>query len=221
MYQHLSQYLFLYKHLNIPGVGTFVLMPKQANANFTSRSIKAPGWDLLFMQSIGENISNNNDVYHQNNLYNWLSSNLGISKQEATLQFDDFSDSIKHRLQNNEKIEWEEIGTLVKDGEHISLTTAPSLASPFTEVKAEKIIRENANHNVLVGERETTTDVMREELFDDEKRYNTGRTIVLIILISSIAALAWYLFSDGMKLSSIGNKNTVEVSKPTETYKMQ
>ncbi|MBK7099990.1 MAG: hypothetical protein IPH58_18950 [Sphingobacteriales bacterium] len=217
MYQQLSQYLFQFKYLNLPGIGSLVLMPKQAVSDFAERSIKAPSWNLLFMPSdISVGIVGNENIHQQNNLYSWLSSQMQAPKNEVVLQFDDFIESLKQKLHEGERVDWESIGTLYKENEQIKFTPTGTLASPLTGVKAEKIIRDNVAHNATVKEEILEVKIEKKELGESSKR--TKSPAMWFLLIIGLGLLLLYFIMGGFELSAIGNKGKAEIKQPTETY---
>ena len=217
MFALLTQYLFKTKELSVPGTGVFTLIPKNASSDFGTRSIQAPGWNVLFTQD--------NDfqapVANLDQLYYWLASQLNTSKQEAGLQFDDFCRTLHLQLEEGQGITWEGLGELEKQNNRISFRPLETILTPFTGVTAQKVIRENASHPVLVGERETTTGQMREQLNEQIAGKPRGKKIAWLLLLVALAALGWQIFRNGCNVSSTGNQEKVEISKPQDTYKFR
>ena len=217
MFQQLSQYLFQFKYLNLPGIGSLVLMPKQAVSDFSERSIKAPGWDLLFMPSgASVAIACNENLHQQNNLYSWLSSQMQQPKNEVVLQFDDFIESLKQKLHGGEKVDWESVGILFKENDQIKFTPASTLASPFTGVKAEKIIRDNVVHDAII--KEEILEVKKVNKAFGESAQKIKNPVMWYLLVIGLGLLLLYFIMSGFKLSIIGNKDKAVINQPTETY---
>mgnify|MGYP001225696961 CR=1 FL=1 len=217
MYQQLSQYLFQYKYLNLPGIGSFVLMPKQAVSDFAERSIKAPSWDLVFMSS-GSTvaIASIENGHQQNNMYNWLSSQMQVPKNEVVLQLDDFIESLKQKLRNGERVVWESIGTLFNENDQIKFSPTGTLASPFKGVNAEKIIRDNVTHDAII--KEEILEVKNENKAFGAPTQKTKNLAMWYLLIIGLGLLLLYFVMSGFQLSVIGNKEKTKINQSTETY---
>ena len=89
-------------------------------------------------------------------------------------------------------------------------------------VKAEKVIRKNAEHFVRVGEDEKTNTEMEELLFGNQKKtYKSFWFIALALLLIGIVAI-WYHQStnanSGMKQGNGRKLNVIEKPAP---YKVQ
>lgn len=215
MFDLLTKYLFEYRQLPIPHVGVFELEKKEAGTDLTIETIVAPAWQVKFTAN------KSFDNYSHGDLYNWLCVNKAVTKEEARRLFEMFSDNLETRLANEEKITWEGLGTLQEVNGTVAFTPEEAHFSPFTNVVAKKIIRENTSHATLVGDRETTTAQMREQLLLQDERKGKGTTVLWVLLAAAIAASAWYFLQNGCNKSATGNRQKVETSTPGDTYKLE
>lgn len=219
MFQILTQYFLQIKKLVVPATGTFVLEQQNAVNDFTTQTVQAPGWNTVFTPVTEGEVANNNE--NNEGLFDWLADKLKISKEDAILKYDEFCDRLKADLDDGKTVDWNGLGTLQKIDKKIIFTPEPSAAMPFTGVTAKKVIRENASHNVLVGERETTTDEMRAQLSEEKPADNLGRKIMWILFFIALALLGWYFLQNGCNLKNTGNQQKVEVQKSHDTYRLR
>ncbi|MFV0605580.1 MAG: hypothetical protein ACK5NK_07020 [Niabella sp.] len=216
MFQLLTAYLFQNKSLYIPGTGDFFVEQQNAVTDVAAGMIEAPGWKIDFLP-VGET----SVTAHNEPLYDWLTNQLNISKEEAVLKFDDFCDRVSADLRNHKKVDWVGLGTLEKTDGKVSFIPEVSVVKSFTGVKAKKVIRENASHQMLVGENETTTQAMREALSRQPKRGFNRNKIAWVLAGLTVALLLIYFLQKGCSAGSIGNQNKVPVEKPAETYQIR
>lgn len=216
MFDILAQYLFEFKRLALPQIGVFELENRQANADFAASTISAPSWAIGFQP-----YSEDHEVSNNATLVSWLASNGHISMDEAGSSFEHFVTGLQTRLNNGEVVSWPQLGILEKRDEQIVFEPEIKSISPFTDVIAKKITREHTSHQTLVGDRETTTAQMREQLLlPDEKRSN-GAAIMWILLGVALIAAAWFFSQKGCNPAATGNQQKVESTKAGDTYKLQ
>jgi len=213
MFSILNQYLFQHKELVIPALGSFALIPRTASSDFSTRSIIAPGWDIVL---------HTNEMQIPSNFYEWLCTQMNSSKEDAVLKFDDFASLIVEKLHTENDIQWEGLGRLKRKADQkIEFIPENDSISPFTQVIAQKVFRENANHTMKVGETETTTQSMMEQLNRKKRELPLARIVALALLAISIIAMVLYFFMNGFNLKSIGNTQKADIQKSTETYKLK
>ena len=104
-----------------------------------------------------------------------------------------------------EKLEWDGVGTLSKGlaGE-IRFEAALKGLAVGTPVPANKVIRENAEHTVRVGEDQKTSTEMLERLVPADEKRSYWWAAALVIGLLAFVFIAWYFSSNGFKTSSTG-----------------
>lgn len=224
MFQLLTKYLLQFKKLVVPGIGVFTVETKDAVSDFTTQVVEAPGWVVLFSGLTGNAAEDKapDDAVALEHLYDWLTGQLHISKEDAILKLDEFSDEIKEKLDNGQIVDWEGLGKLEKKEETIIFTGDESAMSPYTPVTAKKVLRENASHSMLVGEKETTSEEMRAQLHrEPEVTRSTAMRIAWILFFIALVLLAVYFLRNGCNTASMGNREKVESTKSPETYQLR
>lgn len=212
MYGELYQYLILHKQLNIPGVGTFQLERKPADIDFVNKMVNPPAYSIA--------------LHHGNsapsrNVFTWLSSQLNISETDASARFNDFALDLKDKVLAGEKLNWNGVGVLSRGmaGE-IRFEAAMKDLKAGTPVPAIKVVRENAEHSILVGEQEKTSSEMAEMLLPSSKTNTHWWGLAVIALLLAVIFIAIYFSSKGMSPSSTGNQQNVEAQKPSPTHRL-
>lgn len=216
MFDVLLQYLFEFKRLSLPPIGVFKLEHKMATTNVADSTIAAPTWIVDFNPHDTVVGMDNND-----RLVSWLAANRQISRDEAGEHLKQFVTDLQSRLNKGEVVDWPGLGILEqKDGQVIFQSTALQI-SPFTDVTAKKVIRENASHQTLVGDRQTTTAEMREQLLLPDEKRRGGAVLMWVVLGVAVIAAAWFFSQKGCSTAAIGNQQKVESSQSGDTYKLR
>jgi hypothetical protein len=211
MQGELYQYFILFKQLNIPGVGTFLLERKPAVVDFPNKQIQPPVYSIALHTT---------HRAPSKIFFNWLAGALHISDREAVVQFNDFAFDLKKQVQEGNKVSWTGIGTL-SAGLAGEIRFEPALKNTSFEspVKAEKVIRENASHFVRVGEDEKTSVEMTELLARPEASRNSWWVIAVVTGLLSFLFIGWYLSGHGVNVSATGYGKKIQASSPNNTYR--
>jgi hypothetical protein len=206
MYAILNRYLFLNKTIAVPGLGTICMESQPAYIDASTRTIQPPAYRFRF-----DKFSDSPDK----DLFSYLSSEQHISDYEALRQYNDFAYSLRDRLNYYREAPWEGLGTLRKDdmGE---VQFDSSIENPFflQPVPAEKVVRANAKHMLLVGDRERSNSEMSDWFAEEPVHGN--RLWWLVALLGGIAAILVIMIhfsSHGWNIGSTGNQQTIQVKK--------
>jgi hypothetical protein len=210
MYGELYQYLILHKQLNLPGIGTVQLERAPADIDFVNKMANPPRYSISL---------HHGQHHHSGHMYNWLSSTLGISEQDATTRLNELAVSLKERILAGDRYNWAGIGTFSKGmaGE-IRFESAVRDLPAGQPVPAIKVIREHAQHAILVGEQEKSSAEMVEMLAPgDTRRFPWWAAAVALILLC-VVFIVIYFSSKGVNVSSTGNQQKVVPQKQAPTH---
>jgi hypothetical protein len=204
MYTILNRYLFLHKSIPIPGLGTICMESQAATIDASTRTIHPPVYRFRF-----DKFSDSPDK----DLFAYLSAQQKISDYEALRQYNDFAYSLRDRLNYFREAPWEGLGILKKDDmgdiHFESSILNPSFLQP---VPAEKVVRTNAKHMLLVGDRERSNREMSD--WFAEEPIHGNKLWWLAALIGGIAAaliIMIHFSSRGWNVESTGNQQTIQV----------
>ncbi len=198
MFAVLNAYLFQHRSISIPGLGTIYLETLPAAVDVADRTMLPPVYHFRF------------DKYFDapdKEFFAYIATQRNILDYEAIKWYNEFSFDLRNRIRNEDAVSWDGVGILKKDGSG-NVLFEPA-ASPFVFLQptpAMRVNRQNAQHTLLVGDRERTSGEMNELLHDDahKRRRAAWWIIALIIAGIGLAILGWYFYSHGL---STGNQN--------------
>lgn len=212
MYECLYRFLIKYKKLVLPGIGTVALHLRPSVSEFADRHFSPPGYFFTLERA---------DEIPRGKLFSWLASHFSITDSEAVIRFNEFIFDLTRKLKEGKEIQWQKVGSFQKEltGE-IKFTGAKEALSWLENVPAQKIIRENVEHRMLVGEVEKTSTEMNKLLSSAtiEKKYQWWlwpAAIVVAILIF----LGWY-FSEHGTNAPTGNHSKISPANAPTGYKL-
>ena len=212
MYKELYQYLIQYKQLAVPGIGTFLLERKPAEADFPGRIINPPVYTIALQPTVNSS---------SKNFFSWLASALNISDRDAVIRFNDFAFDLKQKISSGCVIKWSGIGTLSKGVAGEIRFASSDNATVFNEpVTAQKVIRKSAEHTVRVGEEEKTSTQMTELLNQPVEKKSYWWSYALVLGLLAMIFIFWYFSEYGLNVASTGNDKKLNAQKAAATYKI-
>jgi hypothetical protein len=211
MYAELYSFLIQHKQLHVPGVGTFLLQRKSAQADFLNKCIHAPSYSFSFQTA--EQVSSKK-------IFSWLADALNISDRDAVVRLNDFGFDLKKKLDEGNIVNWKGVGTLEKQNNLVRFLPEENI-SVETPVTAGKIIREHAKHTVLVGEQEMTSTEM-EVFLNPVLKIKSSRWWILPLIIFVLAAgfIVWYFYENGLDVSNSGSRQKINIEKFVSGHQM-
>jgi nucleoid DNA-binding protein len=211
MYSELYRYFILHKKLNLPGIGNFILERKPAEADFINKCIHPPVYSVSLLPE---------EEKASHKFYTWLAAAFGISENDAVIKFNDFIYELKNKISSGNNIEWNGLGVLKKGlGGNINFT-GETIKSVEKAVPAQRIIREKAEHSVLVGERERTSAEMSEFLNQPDAKRNLWWVLPIAAALVAFVFIGWYFSENGIGISSVGNNQKVTAASINESYSL-
>lgn len=211
MYAELYQYLVQYKQLPVPGIGTFLVERIPAAVNFPERKIEPPVYGVS-LQPVSNSPSKS--------FFIWLGAALQVSDREAVIRYNDFAFDLKSQLSGGDIVNWNGVGQLSKGLAGDIKFIPQEKRSLESSVKAEKVMREKAEHMVRVGEDEKTSAEMTELLSHTDEKKSYWWAYALIVIVLSVMFIGWYFSENGISMSSTSNsRKLVPAEVPKATYK--
>lgn len=206
MLQLLTRYFFKHKIVSIPHLGTLVLKEQPASLEIAEKIIHPPGYTITLNQS-------NSADDHQ---LKYLSGNLGYEYSVVQNNLSEFGKNIAGSL-HTEDFFWRGIGKFRSiDGSIIFEPTSGShLLQP---VSAQKVIRENVQHKVLVGDSTITSHQIDNAGYYKKKKRSVRLLPYWIILLLGILFILFHFYKEGFNTTSAGYKSTVAPKIPAPTY---
>ncbi len=151
MQQQLASFLFQNKTCPLPGLGTLSIQGSGAEVDFTNKKISAPKPFIDF-------VNYDSDA---SGLLNYLAVSLPGGRQVVTEALDHFCENLKKEITNQSNPKLEHIGNFFIDRSgKIGFKQEELPASFLQPVFAERVIHPDAEHQMLVGDKETTNTQM-------------------------------------------------------------
>jgi hypothetical protein len=213
MHECLYRFLIKFKKLDLPGIGTIALHLQSSRSEFTDRIFSPPGYFFTLEKE---------DEIPMGKLFSWLASHSGITDSEAVIRFNEFIFDLTRRLKEGKEIHWQKVGSFQKEltGE-IRFTSVKEEFRWLENVPGQKIIRNNVEHRMLVGEVEKTSTEMNKLLnsVKDEKKYSWWVWPVAIV-VAIFLFLGWYFSEHGVTTVSTGNHVKISPANAPAGYKL-
>jgi hypothetical protein len=193
MFQLLYKYLILNKKATVPGIGVFFIERKPAKLDFSNKVFVAPQHQIIFKSEPSLN---------DNGMYTFISREQKIGEAEAVERYYSFANSLKESLHQQKSAALPGMGTLSQNAEgELFFTAALPLKDYFPVTTAERVLRKNTEHRILVGDLNRTNTQMKEMLVEDlpdsshKKDYWWVFAIALGII--GIATIVYYYLHNG------------------------
>jgi nucleoid DNA-binding protein len=212
MVELVARYLSFRKQVSLQGIGTFSVEQLPARLDFPNRLLHAPQALLHFSPAAKQD-----EEFEQ-----WASEQLHINHATMNEQQQILLTDFQHKLNSHQTVEWKGIGLFSRDENKLLHFTSAFESVVGEPVKAEKIIRKNAEHVVRVGEEEKTSTEMEELLFGKQKKkINSVWLIALALLLIGIAASWYYASVNPVSWKMQGNGQKLKVNENPARYKIQ
>ncbi len=191
----LTQYLFRYGKVYIPHVGGFQLVQQPPQFNVVDKIILPPSWQLQWQSQDKapahqlQFIARNSDDY-----FRYTEDELESTGKNLAAVI------------NQQPFTWNGVGVLSKTGRELTIEKQLFQSAGLLPVEAHKVLRERPEHNMLVGDREMTTQEVNDSFAIKPKKYSY--TIIVagaLLLLATIAIVyffylgQWQIFSGGLR----------------------
>lgn len=195
MQQLIASYLFQHKNCPLPGFGSLSMVTTGAEADFTNHLIGAPRQFIHFSDK----------EINAANFVNYVAGKTGTSESEVTASLRDFSSGLKNEISANAKAALPGIGDFFVDEHGNTIFEQSALPEAFVQpVTAIRVIHPNAEHTMLVGDKETTNTMMTEYFSEEEAVKD--RWWIWVVVLAALALLSLIIyFSNTDNASHLGN----------------
>lgn len=199
MQKQLASYLFQNKTCPLPGLGTLLVHGSGAEVDFTNKSIAAPKPFIDFVS----------DETDTTGLLDYLAASTQSSKNEVTESLEYFCDNLKKEIADQSKVKLEHIGDFFLDRSGKIGFKQEELPGSFLQpVYAERVIHPDAEHQILVGDKETTNTRMTELL--SPKSAIIDRWWIWAIVLAAIGLLLLLIYFTGSNATAaFGNATKI------------
>lgn len=210
MEELISIYLFKNKKCPLPEIGTLQLAESCAVAWYADKRIEAPHSTVKLVDAVTQ----------PEDFIRFISENKHIEKDEALnllrqycrqlYNMDAFGET---SLPNLGKFYLNNDGNLV-----FKAIDLPKVFQP--QVKAERVIHPVASHDMMVGDRLTTTTEMAAFYSETETASDNKWWIwAAVLFMLGSGAFAWYVSTEGFT-GTFGNTGKFPIQSPAVTYRL-
>lgn len=207
----LNSYLVQHKSINIPGLGTICIEKQPASTDFIHKKMYPPKYIYTFDKYF--------DTPHKD-FFTYLAVHKNIPDYEAIQLYNDFAQHLRSKIKLEESAEWKGVGVFKKDlNGDIILEPISDNLHVYNPVDAQRIIRTNAAHAILVGDKESTNVRMTEYLNETNEKVtikkDNWRIYAISLFAIALITLFFHFLKHGFAWQSIGNRRPVEWSEST------
>jgi len=183
----LNEFLLSHQELPLHAVGVLRVASQPAQYDVTERAFVPPTVALSFEQLTADN------AVSMQPLVRFVAQQLQSTEEEAFEKVMHWQQLTAEQLQQGDAVAIGAFGTLQQHDGQIVFSPA-TLQTGFEPVAAERVIRESAVHQMLVGDVETTSTEM--EAFYDQQEKATDRWWLLPMIVAAvaIALIIWAKF---------------------------
>ena len=197
MLRLISSYLTQNKSATLPFIGSFQTRNNAAKIDMINKVILPPQEEIVFTQQ--EEKTSRGLVSH-------LASSKGISANEAEEQLKIFCKNVSLDLNAGERYLIDAFGSLQQSDTGQLLFVPLESYKYLRPIPAARVIRENQPHQVLVGDKETTSSVMTD-YFSAPLPIPKDRWVLYSILLTVICIIALIYYYSHHSFDSVGVGN--------------
>ena len=201
MVQLIRTYLLQNKSISIPGLGTIYVERTPAQTDFVNRQLLPPSYHFRF------------DKYFDapgKDFFTYLAARKSVEDFEAIKIYNEWALQLRNSISTDEFTPLHGVGALKRDSSGDILFEPSGPQNSFnTPVHAERIIRTNAKHTMIVGDRELTNVQMTDYLQESASRKTSWWVYAIIIAVVAIAAIIIYGYTSGNG-GFFGNQQTID-----------
>jgi hypothetical protein len=178
MYSVIAHALYQKKKCTLPGLGELLLETVPAQTNFIDSFIVAPTSKILFSSS--------------------------IDKDKIFNEFSAISEVLIGELDEKKEVEVEGLGRFFKKADGYGFEAIALKESYFSNVEVIRVKREDALHDILVGDTQTTNVRMNEYFAGSETiKKDWWWVIPLVLGAAAMATIVYTLYKNGF--NNFGN----------------
>lgn len=183
----------------MPGLGSLSVASSASVSDFTNKLFTAPEPVITFRQ----------EEVNSEDLQDYLVVSSGMDKTEAAEALAHFCTNIKDKALTGQEVQLENIGSFFVNASGVLEFKQEALPRAFIQpVFAERVIHPDAEHQILVGDRETTNTVMTELLAP--RPALKDRWWIWAIVLGVIALIALLIYFTALNGNSLFG-NTIKI----------
>ncbi|MEP6594526.1 MAG: hypothetical protein ABJA71_01215 [Ginsengibacter sp.] len=210
MHPIITSYLLQAAKCVLPNIGFFKIKYKPAESDVVNMQIAPPVEEIVFNEQAN---------FLSPGLIKYVAAKKNILVSEAESLVNNFCKEWKEKIEGGEVLCFESFGCLQKNDAGIISFTKEERAIYFKTLSAERVLHDNAEHAVLVGDTETTSTLMNE-YYSEEAPVVKRRWVIPAIILTSIALviLFYSFYNHKISVSAIGNRSHFTIKSVGKTH---
>jgi nucleoid DNA-binding protein len=209
---HIAAYLFQLNRISLPGLGSFSVTKSPAMPDFVNRQIMAPVVSTSYSEKVDEDAA---DAFMQ-----YVSKKEGISNQQADDMYRVWCGSVQQQLQEGGHVLLPGIGTLQQQNGMVVFEQEQLPKVFFPAVHAERVIHPEAEHNILVGDKETTNVEMTDYFAAEPVKKDRWWIWALVLGLLGSGIILYQVLQYGTGIFGTGNACTIETAQSNTLYRV-
>jgi len=191
----LTKYLVQYKRVSIPYIGSFELVQESPRLRITDHMITAPVFTTRYV---------NNDVVPEHQ-FHFIAACESAEKERLQKDLDVFGKNLKRSIETS-PFRWNGFGTLRNTPTGVIFDPQLHEFDSLKFVPARKVMRENAQHSMLVGDQHMSSDQATNALKKSGTGIRRPEYIILACVVFALAVIAIFviLFLGEFRISAAG-----------------
>ena len=202
MVELVKTYLLQHNSISIPGLGTIYVERIPAQSDFVNRQLLPPAYHFRFDKYF---------VAPGKEFFTYLAAKKHVEDYEAIRMYNEWALQLRNNIGAEQPTLLEGLGSLKRDESGEVVFEAAGNQYLYSQpVPAERIVRTNAKHTMIVGDKEVTNVEMSGYLQEGLRRKRTAWWIYALI-VAAIALLAiFFHFYRAGNSSPFGNGQTID-----------
>jgi hypothetical protein len=209
MKEILLKYLLQFQQLGLPGIGYLQLYIRASQTDIVGKRILPPTPSFRLTGEIPPGT--------ERDLVRFVSGRMQVVEDVAERQIQDFCSASLEGIKKGVPLEWKGFGSIRKGiaGEMTFELASKSSIFAFPPVPAERVIRTNAEHTILVGDTEKTNTQMSELLLEEgPHKRSTWWIWALVLVVVASSVLAFYLYQHNGRMDGFRNQEPLPANAP-------
>lgn len=204
MLQQLNQYLFQFRSLTLPQFGTIRLSMQAARLDVVEHLIYPPVYQPHF-------VTNDKVSDHQ---LEYFAAQLQADEHAAAEFLAKAGETLKSKVEAG-PLDWSGIGTFIYNNRQLQLT--PHTDETLAPVAANRVMRQNAQHAVLVGDQVVISDPTAERV-EEARRRDYWVIAAWVLTVLAILFIVYYLYRQQGSPQASGLQNSVQPMQQQPTW---
>lgn len=210
MHSIITSYLLQTNKCALSHFGVFNAEYKRAKTDIVNNQLVAPSEIIVFKE---EDLPSSAELIH------FISVKKNISEGEAESQLDIFCKEWREKIETRETLCFDAFGSLKKNEEGNIVFIKATNHAYFRSISSRRVLHENAQHNVLVGDNETTSTIMNRYYSKEvEVTKLSWPKWMLIFTAIALSVLFYHFYNHKFSTSSTGNQSHFVINAAPQTH---